>query len=228
VRARLLMWTIAGLFRLLSLPFVRFEFRGGSGLHDRPAWILSANHRSVFDFPHAVIGLAHWRKDARILIASEFFANPAYGWACRAIDAIPMYRQTDPRGSFSAAVAALREGHSICIMPEGKLTWDPDRPLELGPFKTGASRMDTGADVPVRPIALVGGERVWPRGRKLPTLSLRRRTVLCWVADEPLWLAGDDHRANAAKLREVQGDLLRRATAELQRIDPTYLPDLQV
>lgn len=223
---RYLIWAIAGIFRLLSLPFVRYEFRGGAAIHDRDAWILSANHRSVFDFPHAVIGLAHWRKDARILIAAEFWDQPAYAWAVKAIRAIPVYRQTDPKGSFTAAVDALRSGDSICIMPEGGLHWDPTHPLQLGRFKTGVSRMATGAEVGVLPIALVGGERLWRKGTKLPRLSLRRQVVMCWVADEPVWLSGDDHRANADKLREVQEDLLRRATAEVQRLDPTYLADL--
>jgi 1-acyl-sn-glycerol-3-phosphate acyltransferase len=225
--ARLLIRLIAGTFRLLTAPFVRYEFRGGARLHEREAWILSANHRSVFDFPHAVIGLAHWRKDARILIASEFWDQPQYAWAVRAIAAIPVHRQRDPQGSFGAAVAALRAGHSICIMPEGRIHWDPDDPLTLGPLKTGISRMATGAEVPVMPIALVGGERLWPSGTRFPRLNpLRRTRVLCWVADEPLWLSGEDHRANAELVREAQEALLRRATAELQQIDPTYLPEL--
>lgn len=220
---------IAWIFRLITLPFVRYEFRGGACLHQRDGWILSANHRSVFDFPHAVIALAHWRKDARILIASEFWNQPHYAWAVKAMKAIPVYRRSDPKGSFSAAVTALHDGHSICIMPEGRTHWDPARPLELLPFKTGVSRMAVGAEAPIVPIALVGGERVWAKGTTVPRLNaLRRKVVLCWVADEPLWLSGDDHRGNAEKVREVQQALLRQATAELQRIDPDYLPHVTV
>jgi 1-acyl-sn-glycerol-3-phosphate acyltransferase len=216
---------IAALFRLLAWPFVRWEFRGGACINDRGGWILSANHRSVFDFPHAVAGLDNWRHYARIMIASEFWQNPAYRWAVRAIDAIPVYRKTDPRGAFQAAIEALQSGDSICIMPEGGIHWDPDHPLALGRFKTGVSRLAVEAGAPILPIALVGGDRVWRSQTKLPVMRpFRRQVVLCWVADEPLWLSGDDHRANAAKLREVQQELVRRATAELQAIDPTYLP----
>ena len=218
---------IAGIFRLITLPFIRYEFRGGARLHDRDAWILSANHRSVFDFPHAVMALAHWRKDARILIASEFWDQPVYAWGVKAIKAIPVFRRTDPKGSFSAAVDALCDGHSICIMPEGRLRWDSAAPLELGEFKTGVSRMAVDADAPILPIALVGGERIWPKGTRLPRLNPFRRTVvLCWVADEPLWLSGDDHHANAEKVREVQQSLLRQATAELDRLDPSRRRDV--
>lgn len=218
---------VAWLLRLLSLPFVRFEVRGGECLRQRDGWILSGNHRTVFDFAHALAGLLHFGKDARILIASEFFDNPLYRPMVRLIDAIPVFRSSDPRGAYDAAVAALKAHDNICIMPEGTLTWDPAEPLALGRFKTGISRMAVAAGAPVLPLVLVGGERVWPKGRKLPTINpFRRRTVLLRLADEPLWLSGDDHRANAEKVREVQHALLAEATRDLQAIDPTYLPHL--
>ncbi len=226
--SRVLLRVIAAIFRLLTLPFVRYEFRGGTCISERDGWIFSANHRSVFDFPHAVIALAHYGKDARIMIASEFWDQPLYAWAVKAIDAIPVYRHTDPQGSFASAVQALRDGDSICIMPEGGIHWDADDPMPLGRFKSGVSRMAVGAQAPVLAIALVGGDRLWMARSRVPKLNpLRRKVVLCRIADEPLWLSGDDHRANAEKVREVQQGLLREATRDLQAIDPTYLPQLQ-
>ncbi|CAN5455664.1 N/A [soil metagenome] len=222
---RILMRLIAWTFRVLSAPFVRYEYRGGACVAGRDDWIMSANHRSVFDFPHAVLALEHHRKYSRIMVASEFWKTPAYRFALNAIDAIPVFRQTDPKGAFSAAVEVLRGGDSICIMPEGGLRWDPATPLELGRFKSGVSRLATQAEAAILPIALVGGERLWVKRSKLPKVRLFRRvTVLCRVADEPLWLSGDDHRANAEKVREVQTALLREATRDLQAIDPTYMP----
>lgn len=223
MRLRLVAWVL----RLLCMPFVRFESRGGARLGERDGWILSGNHRTVFDFAHAVIGLHHFGKDARILVADEFFAHPLYRYGVKMIDAIPVYRTADPKGSFEAAVAALRDGGNICIMPEGGMHFDPADPIELGRFKTGVSRMAVGAEAPVLPLALVGGDRLWPKGTTLPRVRpWRRQVVLLRVADEPLWLSGDDHRANADKVREVQTALLREATRDLQAIDPTYLPEL--
>lgn len=214
---------MAALIKLIAWPFVRWEFRGGACVGDRDGWIFSANHRTVFDFPHTLIALDHFSKDGRILVASEFWDVPWYALPLRAVNAIPVYRKTDPRGAFTAAIAALRQGDNICITPEGRLTWDPDRPLALGRFKSGVSRMAVGADAPVLPIALIGAERFWPKGTKLPrVVPFRRTSVLCQLADEPLWLSGDDHRANADKVQEVQEALLRRATAELQAVDPGY------
>lgn len=223
IRLRVVAWFV----RLMSLPFVRFEVRGGACLEERDGFILSGNHRTVFDFAHALVGLHHFGKDARILIASEFFSNPLYRPMVRLIDAIPVFRSSDPRGAFEAAVRALKARSNICIMPEGGLHWDPRHPLQLGRFKTGISRMAIGAEAPVLPLVMVGGERIWPKGRKLPSLNLfRRRVVMLRLADEPLWLSGDDHRANADKVREVQQALLAEATRDLQAIDPTYMPQL--
>ena len=220
---RLIAWT----FRVLTMPFIRYEFRGGACIRERDGWIFSANHRSVFDFPHAVIALEHFGKYGRIMIASEFWDQPQYAWAVKAIDAIPVYRQTDPQGSFAAAIAALRKGDNLCIMPEGSIKWDAADPLGLGVFKSGVSRLAVGAEAPILPIALVGGDRLWVARSKLPKLNpFRRKVVLIRVADEPLWLSGDDHRANAEKVREVQAALLREATRELQAVDPSYLPDV--
>jgi 1-acyl-sn-glycerol-3-phosphate acyltransferase len=225
--SRLLMRLVAWIFRVISAPFIRYEFRGGATVRDRDGWVMSANHRSVFDFPHAVVCLAHYDRYSRIMIASEFWKTPAYVPVLKAIDAIPVYRQTDPKGSYSAAITALRSGHSLCIMPEGGIQWDPSTPVSLGRFKSGVSRLAVEGEAPILPIALVGGERVWPSRTRFPRLNPFKRTiVLCRVADEPLWLSGDDHRANADKLREVQEALVREATRDLQAIDPTYLPEI--
>ena len=226
MRPQLLLRGISRLLWLLSLPFIRFEFRGGACINDHPAWIMSANHRSVYDFPLAVIGLEHFRWYARIMIASEFWKMPVYGWAVSVIDAIPVYRKTDPVGSLSAAVDALKAGDSVCIMPEGTVHWDPDEPLSMGPGRTGVSRLAVASDVPVMPIALVGTERVWPKGRKVPSFSLRRRTVVCRLSDQPVWLTGDDHRGNARKVKEATEALIQQATDDLRAIDPTYMPQL--
>lgn len=218
---------VARIALILCWPFIRFEYRGGACLADSDRWIFSGNHRSVFDFPHAMVSLLHFGWDGRIMIASEFWDIPAYAWAVKAIDAIPIYRKSDPQGSLSAVITALKGGDSICIMPEGGLHWNPEEPLEMGEVKTGVSRLAVATGVPVLPLALVGGDRVWPKRSTLPRI-FRRRAVVCRLADEPMWLTGDDHRANAEKVRTASEALIRRATADLQALDPSYLPHVKI
>lgn len=222
---QLLLRGIAGMLWLLTVPFVRYEYRGGKAVYQHPNWVMSANHRSVFDFIFAVVALVHFRLYSRIMIASEFWDQPVWRWGVKAIDAIPIYRRSDPRGSFAAAKEALADGDSVCIMPEGELFWDPSRPTEMGPVKTGVSRLAVDTEVPVLTLGFAGTERVWPKGRKFPTFW-RRHTVVLRLADEPLWLTGDDHRSNADKVKAASESLIRQATRDLQELDPAYLPEV--
>lgn len=195
MRTRLIYRLLAQLIRIVSFPFVRNIIVGGGALakHQGP-WVMACNHRSVYDFPLAVLAIVHFRRVGRILIASEFWANPTYARILRAIDAIPVYRDTDPQGALSAGVAALEEGKSLCIMPEGEVQPPTLDRRTVAAGRTGVSRLAVGAGVPVLPICMVGTDDVWPR-RKAPRLW-RRHTVLIKVADDPLWLTGEDHRAN--------------------------------
>jgi 1-acyl-sn-glycerol-3-phosphate acyltransferase len=96
-----------------------------------------------------------------------------------------------------AALSALRNGIPIVVLPEGKLHHDPDDLRSMGPTRTGVSRLAVGAQVPVVAAALGGTADVMPPGARLPRLNpFRRKHVICNVADEPIWLSGDDHRAN--------------------------------
>jgi len=68
------------------------------------------------------------------------------------------------------------------------------------------------------PAALAGTERVAPAGCRFPRANpLRRKTVVCWVADDPLWLTGDDHRANAELVMAEIRALLAKAQPLVDR-----------
>lgn len=205
---------LAVLLRIVSFPFVRIVVTGGGALaaHDG-AWVMACNHRSVYDFPLAVIALVHFRRVGRIMIASEFWDIPGYGRVLDAIDAIPVYRKTDPVGALEAGIAALKQGKSLCIMPEGTVVSGRARD-EIAPLRTGVSRLAVGAEAPVLPICMVGTDDVWPQHR-IPRLW-RRQTVVCKVAHEPLWLSGDDHRANTRRVADSIRQLLTETVQEWQ------------
>jgi 1-acyl-sn-glycerol-3-phosphate acyltransferase len=72
-------------------------------------------------------------------------------------------------------------------------------------FKPGAVRMATEAGVPILPVTIRGGHRVWPPGRRFPRLARVE------VVYHPLFVidqnGAEDQRAQA-----------RRATEALQQI----------
>lgn len=202
---------IARICKVATAPWVRYQVVGGRCAPDLRVGIVAANHRSLFDVVAGLIALHHFRRYVRVLIAREYFDKRFMGLMCRAIGAIPVDRG-DAGHALDAAIDALRHDIPLLIMPEGRLHWDPDEPLTTGPAKTGISRLAVGAEVPVLPAGLVGTQHVWPAGRPLPRMNpfRRRRLVVVNVADEPLWLHGEDHAANAeavmAEIRRLMAD----------------------
>ena len=202
---------LARLFRLLSAPFVRYDVRGGACAPDIDVGIIAANHRSMFDVVAGLVCLHEFRKYPRLLIERQYVEHGVLGVLSRGIGAIPVDRDGDGGRALDAAWAALDDGIPILVMPEGRLHRDTD-PSTTGPGRTGVSRLATKGGHPVVPAALVGTDRVVPPGARLPRLNpFRRKVVVCQVADEPLWLTGDDHRANTDEVMAAIRELLARA-----------------
>lgn len=188
---------LAVVLRLLTAPFVRYDIRGGRCATELEVAVIAVNHRSMFDVVTGLICLHHFGHHPRLLVERKYLDAKWTGPFARAIGAIPVDREQGGGTSVTAALTTLGAGIPIVVMPEGRLHWDPDRPRSTGPTRTGVSRLATGAGVPVVPAALTGTERVMPASARFPHLNpFRRKTVICNVADEPLWLHSDDHRAN--------------------------------
>jgi 1-acyl-sn-glycerol-3-phosphate acyltransferase len=203
---------LARLFRVLSAPFVRYEIHGGRCATDLRVGVIAANHRSLFDVIAGLVCLHHFGHYPRLLVERHYVETGLVGVCARGIGAIPVDRAGDRGQALAAAWAALGDGVSILVMPEGGLHWDPEDPLSTGPAHTGVSRLATQSGVPVVPAALAGTEGIVPPGARFPRANpFRRKVVVCQVADEPLWLTGDDHRTNAEAVMAAIRDLLAQA-----------------
>lgn len=195
---------LARVLSILTAPFVRYDIRGGRCARELPVGVVAANHRSMFDVVAGLVCLHHFGRYPRLMIERRYVDGRWTGPFARAIGAIPVDRDAGGRAAFGVAMDALREGIPIIVMPEGKLHWDPDDPRSIGATKTGVSRLALGAAVPVLPAALSGTERVLPARARVPRLNpFRRKTVVCNVADDPMWLTSDDHRANTDQVMEA-------------------------
>ena len=203
---------LARVFRVLGAPFVRYEIHGGGCAADLRVGIIAANHRSLFDVIAGLVCLHHFGHYPRLLVERRYVEKGLVGICARGIGAIPVDRGGDRGQALAAAWAALADGISILVMPEGSLHWDPDDPRSTGPAHTGVSRLATESGVPVVPAALAGTERIAPPGARFPRATpWRRKVVVCQVADEPLWLTGDDHHANAEVVMAAIRDRLALA-----------------
>ncbi len=124
--------------------------------------IIAANHQTYID-PFWV-GVAI-KRPLRYLAWSEAFKWPALGKPMEWFGAWPIAVDRSDAGAYRRSLQWLRGGGGVMIFPEGERGKPDSRRLR---FKTGAARMALEADVPILPVTIRGGHRVWPKGQRLP------------------------------------------------------------
>ncbi len=125
--------------------------------------LYAAKHQSMFE----TMALARALGTPAIVMKQELTRIPIWGWATVRYGIIPVDRAASARAlrhMMRAAQAALAEGRSILIFPEGTRVAPGDAP----PLRSGFAGLYRALALPVVPVALDSG-RVWPRkGWKRP------------------------------------------------------------
>lgn len=181
--------------------FIRYEGRNNIPPNDSPPYIVVANHQTYIDPVWICLPM---RRRVRYMAFAPAFEWPIVGPLIRYIGAFPVV--PDPRsaaGAMKEAVRALRGGAILTIFPEGAREFADGKLFE---FKTGAVRVAMKTNVPVLPVTISGGNRIWPQKQKYPCLF--RRVI---VKYHPLLNIVEDpslsHRENldlwTAKIRSV-------------------------
>src|SRR4051812_45602255 len=109
----------------------------------------------------------------------EIFAHPVGGPLMRGMHHIPVDRKSG-LGSYEAALAALGAGEVVGVFPEATIS----RSFTVKGIKSGAVRLAAAADVPLIPMVLWGGQRLWTKGR--PRTLNRRHVPITILVGEPL------------------------------------------
>lgn len=140
-----------------------------SGLENLPesGCVVAANHISYLD-PFAVAQFLYDNGRPPFFLAKDsLFTLPLLGRWLQAVGQVPVYRGTGKAVSaYTEAVAAVRAGKVIVVLPEGTITRDPD----LWPMKakTGVVRIALATGCPVMPLGQWGAHELMPRGSKRP------------------------------------------------------------
>ena len=122
--------------------------------------VMVLNHSSFVDFFTAArLPFLRLGRPVRMLAKASLFRSRLLGPFMRGAGHIPVERGSG-RDALAAAVAALRRGEFIGVLPEQTIS--PS--LELLPFKSGAVRMAQEAGVPVVPAVSWGSHRFWTAG----------------------------------------------------------------
>lgn len=81
------------------------------------------------------------------------------------LGAFPVSVELGSVESFKTAVRILKQGDTLVIFPEGTREFADGKLL---PLKAGTVRIALEAGVPILPVTIRGGNKVWPQEHKLP------------------------------------------------------------
>ncbi len=103
---------------LLKVAGVKLQVSGLEHLQPGQSYIYAANHQSAFDIFALIAALPY---PVNFLAKIELFAIPFFGLAIKKMGCLPVDRSNRQAAvhSLEQAAAAVREGNSLIIFPEG-------------------------------------------------------------------------------------------------------------
>jgi 1-acyl-sn-glycerol-3-phosphate acyltransferase len=149
---------VGGLSRVLW----KIEFRGVENIPATGGVIIAANHQTYFDPFWLSLKI---KRPMRYLAWSAAFRWPIVGTCLNWFGAWPLALEGSDPAPIRRSLQFLREGGAVVIFPEGGRSTSTGA---LERFKAGAVRLALEADVPILPVTIKGGNRIWPRGWRLP------------------------------------------------------------
>jgi 1-acyl-sn-glycerol-3-phosphate acyltransferase len=197
---------VLALFRLLGF---RLTILGAENIPTTGGAVIASNHVSYFDF--MFVGLpAHYRgrRLVRFMAKQAVFDNPVSGPLMRGMHHIPVDRAAGA-AAYRSAVSALRAGELVGVFPESTIS----RAFVPRELKSGAARMAIEAGVPLIPVAVWGGHRVWTSGRKP---RVRRGVPITIEVAEPM------HLPPGASADQVTAELRKVLTSLVEKVQRSY------
>ena len=146
----------------LSLLLWRISYKGLENIPQTGGVIIASNHQTYIDPVWMSLPV---KRRTRYLAWSESFGWPIIGKVILMLGAWPIQiEKTDPT-AIRRTLQWLRSGSAVVIFPEGGRCLPDGKLLR---FKPGAVRMALEANIPILPITIRGGHRVWPKGYRFP------------------------------------------------------------
>jgi 1-acyl-sn-glycerol-3-phosphate acyltransferase len=196
---RLLRAALRLIFRLLW----RMRYVGVENVPASGGVIIAANHQTYLD-PFWLGGPVPLY--ARFLAWDKVFDWPVAGKIMRVLGAWPLQVQKGDRRAIRRSLQWLRGGGALVIFPEGGRSFSDGTMQE---FKVGAARLALEANVPILPITIRGGHRVWPRDWRYPRLG--RVEIIYHPLHHLTPLPGEDTRQAARRETDKLYEIIRAA-----------------
>jgi 1-acyl-sn-glycerol-3-phosphate acyltransferase len=142
------------LLRLLFLLLFRLEAHGLENIPLDGPLIICGNHRSNFDPPMLGTPL---KRELFFMAKAELFNIPIFGWIIKNVHAFPVKRGGVSKDSIRLSIQLLKDGHAMCIFPEGS------RKNAGGVGKKGAASLALKSDAVIIPAAIIGNYKPFRR-----------------------------------------------------------------
>ncbi|HKQ03495.1 MAG TPA: lysophospholipid acyltransferase family protein [Blastocatellia bacterium] len=200
--------------RWLCRVWFRAEFHGVENIPATGACLITPNHASYADPIWVTVPI---RRRVYYMAWDKPFKIPVLGQLMRIFGAFPVNVEAADASAQRAAHDVLRTGKALVIFPEGGRT----RTGKLMPFKMGAFRFALTYGVPVVPVSISGGEKIWPVGKLFPRAAKLTVTFHPPVAVERL-----PEGTSRVELKSRARELARRTyEAVASAVAPDMRPD---
>jgi 1-acyl-sn-glycerol-3-phosphate acyltransferase len=146
----------------LSKAVWKIEFEGVENIPQHGGVIIAANHQTYIDPFWISLPI---KRPTRYLAWSAAFNWPIVGQCLIWLGAWPLALEGSDPAAIRRSLQWLREVGAVVIFPEGGRS---SAAGHLERFKAGAIRLALEANVPILPVTIKGGNKVWPRGWRVP------------------------------------------------------------
>jgi len=184
-----------------SRLFWRMEHKGLENIPPAGGLLIAANHQSYGDPFWLSIPV---KRPIRFLAWSEAFSWPIVGKAIRLLGAWPLNVEGSDPAAIRRSLTWLRDSGVIVIFPEGGRGLPDGSMIRM---KAGAVRMALEAGVPILPVTIRGGNRVWPADKLIPRLG--KVEVVYHPVFHVQQRPGEEARACARRETERLAEIIR-------------------
>ena len=164
--------------RTLKITGTTIEVHGEENLFDGPC-LFVANHQSYMDIP-IIVSIA--KSHLGFVAKKELAEVPLFGVWIRRTRSLFLDRE-NTREAIKVIVEGvkyLKEGHSLCIFPEGTRS----KSSIVGPFKKGSLKLALKSGVPIVPVTIDGAYKVLEENNRL------RKAHVIVTVNKPIYTDG--------------------------------------
>ena len=153
-------WFARWVCRVFCILFFRLHISGRENIPKRGGFILVGNHQSYLD-PIFVGGPL--KRHLYFLTRDDLFDNRLFGLLLSSVNTIPVKREQADLAAMKTVINKLKEGHGVCLFPEGARCSDG----KIAPFKKGFVLLARRAEAAIVPAVVDGAFECWPRHKKI-------------------------------------------------------------